>query len=403
MDMKISRRETDLLRENWSLLYGRRKTGKTYILRNFIDRDEYILIGKEGTIWSEGGSRKKYGSFDELADHVKNSLVEGKRIIIDEFQRMPMDQLEWISLSHPSGQLILSGSSMGVVGRITGSGSPLLGKFREVYLSTIDPADLLEHVNIGLDVAPYISDPWTIPFFGKGDILTEIYKLLSGTMYTVPSLVGEIFHEEDRNLSEIYQGILSSIGSGRLKVHEIATHLYGKGLIKSESASQIGPYVAALKDMGIIEDVRIFNKKRKTLRFTSQVMTFYYYMSSKYDLENGMPPFEEARENLKRVHSTCMEHYLVRSISKVLGGDLRYSFDPEIDGIVVDRKERPLAVLEVKWKNIRRSDVDRFREKTENYNCEKMILTRSGIKSEEEDIRILDEKEIISTIVKKEV
>ena len=394
MDLKVSRNETSLLRDNWAILYGRRKTGKTYLLRNFLDKDEYILIGREGTIWSEGN--RKIGSFNELSDHVKRSLSDGKRIVIDEFQRIPMDHLEWMASSHPSGQLVLSGSSMGVVKKVLGPGSPLLGRFKEVHLSMISTGDLLHILpgDVGLDHAPYLSDPWTIPFLGRSNIYKDMHDLLSGTRYTVPSLVGEIFHEEDRTLSEIYQGILSSLGSGSSRPHEIATSLYSKGLIKRESASQISPYLLALKEMGIIEEIGIYKKKRKVLRFISPVMTFYYYIESKYGLERGLPFFDEMKENLIRIHSLCMEHYLVKAYAGKLGGSLRYSFEPEFDGIVVSRRDRPISVIEVKWKELRQGDINNFEEKSNEFDCEKIILTRKWKGKGAEGIKIIVEEEI---------
>ncbi len=397
MELNIPRSESTRIGKKWTLLYGRRKVGKTYLLENTISFDEYILIGREGTIWIEGSKRKKLGSFDELSDHVKEELENGRKIIIDEFQRAPMDQIEWISTSHPSGQLILSGSSLSVVKKILDPGSPLLGKLSELRLDLIRPEDLFASNSnlISLDKAPYLSDPWTIPFIEKGEVLSELYELLRGTSYTVPALVGEIFHEEGRTLSEIYQGILSSLGSGKTRSNEISSNLYNKGLIARDGASQISPYIEALKKMGIIEEIRIFSKKRKIQRYTSPVMTLYYYMESKYGLERELPPYKEVEANLRKIHSFCMEHYLVKAFTRKIGGQLRYSFDPEIDGIIVDRKERPLAVLEVKWKDLRKNDVSRFIEKTFDFDCDRILLTKEKSDLESDEIKIMEENDIM--------
>lgn len=381
MDLIIARTEASFIKENWTLLYGRRKTGKTYILNRFFGSDLYVLVAREGTIWVQGDIQRKMASPDEMADVVREYLLKGKKVIIDEFQRLPSDTMEWISSVHPSGQLVISGSSMGVVKRILGPRSPLLGKFSVIKLSTIEPPDLIREMpqDVPLDLAPYLSDPWTIPFLEKGKIFEEMRKMLSGTSYTVPALIGEIFHEEDRILSEIYQGILASIGAGRARAIDIAGLLYSKGLIKQESASQVSPYLNALKDMGIVESVRIYGKKREVVRFVSQMMTFYYYMESKYGLERGLPSYSESRENLSRVHSICMEHYLVKAYARKLEGYLGYSFDPEIDGIVVNRKGSPLAVIEVKWTDLGKRDIENFIEKTDGFDCPRYILTKKEV------------------------
>ena len=146
--------------------------------------------------------------------------------------------------------------------------------------------------------------------------------------------------------------------------------------------------------MGVIEEIRIHGKKRKILRFCSQVMTLFYYMESKYGLERGLPPMAEVKENLKRIHSFCMEHYLVKAFAWKMGGTLSYSFDPEIDGVVANRKGSPIAVLEVKWKDLKKRDVIRFDEKTSGFDCDRMILTRNWSGGKIGCVRILAEDEI---------
>jgi AAA+ ATPase superfamily predicted ATPase len=396
MDLIINRKESSSLDEGWTLLYGRRKTGKTYVLNRFFRSDIFVLVGREGTIWIKGDIERKITSADEMADMVKDELSKGKKVVIDEFQRLPSDTMEWISTVHPTGQLIISGSSMSVVKKVLDRRSPLLGKFKVVKLSLLDPGDLLKGLpqEVPLDFAPYLSDPWTIPFLRNERILEQLLGLISGTSYTVPALIGEIFHEEDRILSEIYQGILTSIGSGRMKPIEIASLLYAKGLIKQESVSQISPYLVALKDMGIIEPVGIYGKKREVLRLISQMFNLYYYMESKYGLERGTPSFSEARDNLARIHSICMERYLVKAYAEKMGGVLNYSFDPEIDGIVVNRKGHPLSVIEVKWTDLRKRDIDAFLDKTASFECKKIILTKKEVEVFDDDIVIQGERTI---------
>jgi hypothetical protein len=90
-----------------------------------------------------------------------------------------------------------------------------------------------------------------------------------------------------------------------------------------------------------------------------------------------------------------MEHYLVKAFTRKIGGQLRYSFDPEIDGIIVDRKERPLAVLEVKWKDLRKNDVSRFIEKTFDFDCDRILLTKEKSDLESDEIKIMEENDIM--------
>ena len=74
-----------------------------------------------------------------------------------------------------------------------------------------------------------------------------------------------------------------------------------------------------------------------------------------------------------------MEEYIVEVLAKSLGGYVNYSYDPEIDGIIVDRKGRPKAVVEVKWGRVKGSDVDRFLERTESISSNRILVTKTRI------------------------
>jgi len=384
MDIRIPRERSHDIPGSWSMVYGRRKVGKTYMIRNFTHWDMYILIGKEGRIWVEGGPLSALDSMDSMVELVMGELRRGRTVVVDEFQRVSLDRLERICMAHPEGTLVLSGSSMGVIGKVLGPASPLLGKFREVRMGLLGPGELFPAYPGGLplDYAPYLSDPWTIPLLRGGDILRDLYALLSDTTYTVPSLLGEVFHAEDRNLSEVFQGILGSIGAGRTKPSEMAALLYTRGIIKKDGASQLSPYIKAMKGMGLIKEVMVYGKKRPLYRLGSPIFTVYYYMESKYGLERGLPHFDEVRENLNRVHGKCMEEYLVDVLAEHLGGHVNYSFEPELDGIVVDRKGRPRAVIEVKWGKARASDVDGFVEKAVSMPGDRYLVSKTRIRRE---------------------
>ena len=385
MEIEFPRSELNDMGSGWTLVYGRRKVGKTYMLKRFIDWDVYLLVGVEGTVWVEGAIVDKLDSMDSVVNLVMRLLGSGQTVVIDEFQRMSMENLERIASVHPDGRLVLSGSSMGVMSRILGPGSPLLGRFREKKVGLIGPEDLFTAYPKGLtlDYAPYVSDPWTVPLLSGKDILRDLYGLLGGIVNTIPSLIGEIFHSEDRNLSEVYQGILGCIGSGTTKPSEIASTLYNRDVIKKDSASAVSSYINTLKGMNLVKELGIYGKKRSVNRLGSSVFTVYYYMDSRYGLERGLPLYDEVRENLRRVHNLCMEDYLVDIIARKLGGYPKYSFDPEIDGVVVDRLGRPKATIEVKWGRIRNSDVDDFVEKTHHINAPRYVVGKRALKRDD--------------------
>ncbi len=389
MEMEFPRSELDDIGTGWTLVYGRRKVGKTYMLRRFVNWDVYLLIGLEGTVWVEGADVGRLDSMDVVVDLVMRYLRSGKTVIIDEFQRMSMGVLERIASVHPDGRLILSGSSMGVINRILGPGSPLLGRFREKRVMLVDPGDMFAVYPKGLSIdhVPYLSDPWTVPILGGKDILRDLYGLLGGITNTIPSLIGEIFHVEDRSLSEVYQGIMGCIGSGTQRSAKIASTLYLRDVIRKDSSSHVSSYINTLKGMGLVKEIGIYGQKRSAYRLASPVFAVYYQMNSLYGLERGLPRFEEVRENLRGVHHRCMEDYLVHLLARSMGGYARYSFEPEIDGIVVDRKGRPKASIEVKWGRLRNSDVDAFVEKTDHIDAPRYVVAKRAL--DRDDVKFI--------------
>ncbi len=382
MDLEFPRSELHNVDYGWTLVYGRRKAGKTYMLKRFVDWDIYILVGQEGTVWVEGAGLGRLDSMDTVINLVMGWLTDGRTVIIDEFQRMSMGVLERIASVHPDGRLILSGSSMGVMNRVLGPGSPLLGRFREKRVTLVGPKDLFAVYpgDLPIDHAPYLSDPWTVPIMRGKTILRDLYDLLGGTENTIPALMGEIFHVEDRSLSEVYQGIMGCIGSGTKRPAKIASTLYLRDVIRKDSSSHVSSYINNLKGMGLVKEIGIFGQKRSAYRLASPVFASYYDMDSLYGLERGLPEFEEVEENLRRIHERCMEDYIVHLLARDMGGYVNYSFEPEIDGIVVDRKGRPRATIEVKWGRLRNADVDTFVEKTEHIDAPRYVVAKRALK-----------------------
>ncbi|MCK5559449.1 MAG: AAA family ATPase [Thermoplasmata archaeon] len=396
MKIKVPRSEATEIKDSWIMLYGRRKIGKTFMIKNFVKWDYYFLIGQAGTIWCEGTPIKKFTILDDFMEFLIESLHKGKSVVVDEFQRLPFEMLERISSEHPNGQLILSGSSMAIVKKIFGVKSPLLGLLKEHKIGLIHHDDIIKKISLDnmVDYATYLRDPWLIPNMEGSDILRDLYNVLSGVRYTIPALLGEIFHEEDRSISEIFEGILGAIGSGYGKPSEIASILYNRGVINRDAPSHVVPYIRNLIDMDIIKQIKIFKKKRTIYRMVSPIFSIFYYMNDKYGLERGIPPFSVVENNLIRAHSFSVEDFIVTSLTHSFNGEVRYSYEPEIDGIIVDRRERPLAVIEVKWGRISKKDIDSYLDKIEELGIggKKILITKKSFLNNE--ILVLDPKKL---------
>ncbi len=338
------------------------------MLRNFCKWDYYITVARDGNFWLDGGEVNRLPDINELVQFISKSLRTGKTVILDEFQRLPNGAIEKLTTAHPSGTLILSGSNMGVVKSITGTSSPFLGLVKEVRIGLIHPRNLVKFAGSGsfLDYMVYLRDPWLIPLMSGKSILRDLYNIVAHATWTIPSLVGEVFIEENRKLTAIYEGITRSIGAGRGRPPEIASLLYARGIIKHNSSSAIAPYIRNLQRMGILKELKLYKRKGVIYRMLSPIFSVFYYISDKYPLEYNPPSFATAKKNLTRIHSLCYEDFIVGLLARILDKYVIYSTSPEIDGILVDHKGRPAVAVEVKHGMINKTEISNFLTKTDD-------------------------------------
>lgn len=106
-----------------------------------------------------------------------------KKVVIDEFQRLPESVIERIATLHPKGKVIFSGSSMRVIKKLFGGKSPLLGLAMQYKLGLIRPVNILRELSKkmeatqAIELAPYLADAWTIPFFQQKATVKKLYMI----------------------------------------------------------------------------------------------------------------------------------------------------------------------------------------------------------------------------------
>ena len=90
-EIVIYRSEASEIRElkGWILLYGRRKVGKTFLIKNFLEYDSYFMVKRDGEILAEKFVLGEIGSANEFSRIATGLLKQGKTIVVDEFQRLP--------------------------------------------------------------------------------------------------------------------------------------------------------------------------------------------------------------------------------------------------------------------------------------------------------------------------
>lgn len=61
-----------------------RKTGKTFLVSNFVNYDEFFVKVDKGILRKDGGSI----SYETFMEIVRRSLAENKVVVVDEFHRL---------------------------------------------------------------------------------------------------------------------------------------------------------------------------------------------------------------------------------------------------------------------------------------------------------------------------
>lgn len=384
----------------WILLYGRRKVGKTFLLKNFMKWDTYIVVRRDLSLRAEN---IKINNIKEIPEKVGSLLEEERIVVIDEFQRLPESVLEDLTEYHPKGRLILSGSSLGAVRKIFEPKSPLLGFFTPYKLSLIQPLDILSALLQkyspikAVELASYLRDPWLIPLYGDEDVTTFIYKYTCKYWQVVKALLGEVFAEEERTLTKIYEAIISLLGSRIWKIKEIANTLYTKGVISEPSSSYVSGFMKNLIEMDLVEAIKLYESRRKYYKLKSPIMETYYFLENKYDVSERQVSLSEVKPALEYSIRLQVEDYLADLIAQIYEGRREYSVMPEIDSIITVRRKIK-AVVEVKWGNYSKKDLEKFYKKTETIPGEKIFITRKKEESLYKTIKIIDAEDLATQV-----
>jgi len=330
MGLYIRRREEEKIKriKNWTLIYGRRKTGKSTLVKKNLKMDYYVLIAD-----SNNGITldDKVVRVDDAIKEVKHVLQKGGVAVVDEFQRLP--EVYWAMISNwdREGILVIIGSSYGIVNKVFDRNSPLLGLFTPIEIDIISYEDVLIQLKDPV-LSTLYRDPWIIPFINTYEEFVNRIKEFS---LIAKGLIGEVFKEEERQLTDIYYKILLLIGEGIWKTSEIAGIIQPKG-----GEGTISSMVNKLVKMGLAQKIPTLSKE-KYYKIRSPPLSLTLYAESKYaisetDLEvKDLPIGREVQFSIGEM------------LSKYFGGVQYYSPKEDIDVIIV-KKKKPIWAFEVK-------------------------------------------------------
>lgn len=409
MVQKVQRAEAEEIKKlrGWLLIYGRRKIGKTFLIKNFLNFDYYFIIRRDGKIMAEKFPVSEFPQVEQFLGVVKESLGQGKTIVIDEFQRLPPYFYDEIARFHPGGRLLLSGSSMRVVKKIFTENSPLLGLLLQYKLDLISPANIIYELGKensaekAVEIGSYVKDPWLIPFIDLNNFLGSLFTTIIYSDFTIPALVGEIFSEEERELTKTYEAILRLLGSGEWNYKNIASILTNRGIISRADSALVIPYLRNLENMGLVEKLPIFNSPKKMYRLLSPPMELFYYLDDRYTIRERKLSFDEAKPTLEKLRNLAVQNFLGDLFAQLYEGRKEYFVSPEREiDFIITKRNKPVVVCEVKWGSYTKNDLEKFKERTKQFSQTRRIFLAKSKKAISSGVEVITPKEVLSEVKK---
>lgn len=384
------------------VIYGRRRVGKTELIRQFIKtapQDKlyfYVdLVEKQGILDSlskavqeQIGETKRFSDFNDFLGFIASKSDKRFTMVIDEFQRLLetapqfitqlQNQWDW-KLKNLKLLLILVGSSIGIIQKITSSkAGALYGRAARVKISPFRYADfrqmfreMTEEEKI-VTYAVFGGTPYYLEKVKKtqGDVHNKIHELLLKK--------GADLFEEPKNLLEYenvrmhakYNSILQAAAEGKENLKEMQD-------FTGISANTLPAYIKRLDELleliarkgPVLGKERLgrYGLKDNFFRFWYR---FIFPNQTALNIGNTTLVSDSIKENLnaytgKIFEDVCRE-LLVAHLNKEMEGYL-LDFEnigswwnrsgEEIDIVAYNRKSRKIIVGEVKWTN-RQTDVE---------------------------------------------
>lgn len=362
--MIIPRKEREDLKScrGWIFVFGRRKTGKSFLVKNFADWDEYFFVKRDRTLLSEKEGNVSYETFLNI---VKRELSQNRTIVVDEFHRLGDDFLDFVHSIKRSGRLILVSSTLFLSKKLLGEKSPILGLFSELPIRIISLADtlgVLAKMRLTkkelVENAILLREPISINSFDENKNSRDLFsKVILSNLRAIPSLIGEIFLEEEKTLSAVYEGILRSIANGNTTSTGIAGYLFSRKLIANNDASIVQQYLNNLTSLGIIKKIGVYNKNKFIYKHSSPLTMLFYYADEKYNISERDVNEEEIRRIAQEIIPRIVEDNIREFLAQKFGfsESIMEFREYDIDCCLL-KFNKPSVVVEVKWKEKVRDD-----------------------------------------------
>lgn len=365
------------------VVYGRRRLGKTYLIKNFIkNKPHFYFLAKQRNIEKEFNRfKEKFAKefnlyieakdFEEFFDEVLRKIKQKNKFIfvIDEFPYWIQKNPEIVSefqylwdevLKNKNVFLVLIGSYVSIMeNKLLSYKSPIYGrKTSQIELKRM-PITALKEFFPKFDVESLINIygltdtiPYYLNMIESKDLKKNLLKLLNPNHNYFQD--AEILLREEVREVATYLDILKAINEGKTKLNEIAN-------ASRVDITNISKYIKVLLGMKIIKKIKplTFPEKEKNFVYKISDNYFRFWLSFIYDYK------EEIEENLegyvnyvlnkyKEYVGGVFEEFCIRFLPLLFNylriGRWWYK-DREIDIVALNEKAKEIFFAECKWKD----------------------------------------------------
>ena len=383
-------KEIDLLKEIYKkekaefiLLYGRRRVGKTRILKEFIKNKYsfYFIADVSADILTtfENVIKDQFVRFSNWDDFFDFLEIEGRKrrmiVVIDEFQYLykvnkswpTILQRRWEDLKDTKIMLILCGSTISSIYKIAmGYGSALYG--RKTYeieitpLNFFDARGFMPNYSIKDFVYIYAILGGVPRYLEEMDDKKKLWENIKHSIINKSCFLYReplnLFYEEFKNPS-VYLSIMHALSEDSKKFNEISTQT---GI----STGKLPKYLNILERVKIVEKITPITEKKERIRSTQYLLSdnfikfwfkFVYPNRSLIELDEISLLIKKIKKELdtyvgETFEEMCKQFLILKKpiiFTKI--GKWWYK-DKEIDIVGLNEDKREMYLFECKWKDI---------------------------------------------------
>ena len=381
--------ETD---DQMTVLTGRRRIGKTSLLRHFIaDRPAvYLFLAKksEALICAELADAIRlslgvelYGEFRQFKEIFRFLLDLSKKqhftLILDEFQEFTsinpavyseMQNLWDAAKAESKINLILCGSVYSLMNRIfENSKEPLFGRAtNRIHLKPFTINTLKEILTE--NYPDFTNDDLLAFYLFTGGVAKYVELFVSRKAFTLNDILNEIFSENSILLDEGKNILIEEFGKEYSTYFSILTLIASSKTSRSEMESvlemSVGGYLERLDaDFGLIRKIRPVLAKPggRNMKYAihDNFLNFWFRFIYKYRSAIEIENFDYVRSIIERDYATysglILEKYFVEKLIvsqqySLVGTYWEKSNQNEIDIVAINEVEKKALFVEVKRK-----------------------------------------------------